>query len=92
MSEKTAIFDVADYLDSEEMIQEYFRQVVADGDSNEIIEALGEIARARGMMKLAKETGLSRESLYRTLRPGAKPRFDTIFRITKALGLPMFAS
>ncbi len=92
MSEKTATFDVADYLDSEEMIQEYFRQVVADGDSNEIIEALGEIARARGMMKLAKETGLSRESLYRTLRPGAKPRFDTIFRISKALGLPMFAS
>lgn len=92
MTEKTAAFDVADYLDSEEMIQEYFRQVAADGDSSEIIEALGEIARARGMMKLAEETGLSRESLYRTLRPGSKPRFDTIFRITKALGLPMFAS
>ena len=55
-----------------------------DGDSDEIIRALGHIAKARGMMKLANDTGLARESLYRALSEGAKPRFDTIMRVTLA--------
>lgn len=89
MNIKTTRFDVVDYLDSEEAIQEYFRQVMEDGDSDEIIRALGHIARARGMAQLAKDTGLGRESLYKTLSEGAKPRFDTILRVTQALGLKL---
>ena len=72
----------------EEMIQEYFAQVMRDGDSEEIIRALGHIARARGMAELAAKTGLGRESLYKTLAPGSKPRFDTILKIIRALELP----
>ena len=86
MTVKTTRFDVAD---SEEAIQEYFRQVVEDGDPDEIVRALGHIARARGMTQLAKDTGLGRESLYKALSEGSKPRFDTIMRVTKALGLTL---
>ncbi|MCZ4065481.1 putative addiction module antidote protein [Oxalobacter aliiformigenes] len=89
MTIKTTRFDVADFLDSEEAIQEYFRQVVEDGDPDEIVRALGHIARARGMTQLAKDTGLGRESLYKALSEGSKPRFDTIMRVTKALGLTL---
>ena len=89
MTIKTTRFDVADFLDSEEAIQEYFRQVVEDGDPDEIVRALGHIARARGMTQLAKDTGLGRESLYKALSEGSKPRFDPIMRVTKALGLTL---
>lgn len=82
-------FDVADYLDSDEAIREYFRQVLEDGDADEIVRAFGDIARARGMMQLAKDTGLSHESLSKSLSEGAKPRFDTIMHIIKALGLKL---
>lgn len=89
MTEKTYPFDMVEYLDSEENIQEYFCQVMEEGDPDEIVRALGYIAKARGMMQLAKDTGLARESLYRALSEGAKPRFDTIMRVTKALGLKL---
>lgn len=89
MTVKTTRFDMADYLDSDEAIQEYFRQVMEDGDPDEIIRALGHIARARSMAQLAKDTGLGRESLYKTFSEGSKPRFETIMRVTKALGLTL---
>lgn len=89
MTVKTTRFDMADYLDSDEAIQEYFRQVMEDGDPDEIIRALGHIARARGMAQLAKDTCLGRESLYKTFSEGSKPRFETIMRVTKALGLTL---
>ena len=84
---KTKAFDMAALLDSEEAIEEYFSQVMAEGDSEEIIRALGYIAKARGMAAVAQESGLGRESLYKALAPGAKPRFDTIMRVIRALGL-----
>jgi len=84
---KTIPFDLVKLLDSEDAIQEYFSQVLADGDSEEIIDALGVIARARGMAELAAKTGLGRESLYKTFAPGSKPRFDTILKVIRALGL-----
>jgi probable addiction module antidote protein len=87
MTLATTPFDMTEMLDSEEVIREYFAQVVSDGDSNEIIRALGHIARARGMAKLAEDTGLGRVSLYKALRPDAHPRFDTILKVTRALGL-----
>ena len=82
-------FDVAEHLDSDEMIAEYLAAVLEDGDADEFISALSDVARAKGMSQLAKDSGLSRESLYKTLSPGAKPRFETIVKITKALGLSL---
>jgi probable addiction module antidote protein len=89
MALKTIPFDIVECLDSEEAIQEYFSQVLADGDSDEIIDALGVIARARGMADLAAKSGLGRESLYKALSANAKPRFETILKVTRALGLPL---
>lgn len=89
MTEKIYDFDMAECLDSEENIREYFRQVMEDGDAEEIVIALGHIAKARGMTQLAKDTGLGRESLYKSLTGSASPRFDTIMRVTRALGLKL---
>ena len=82
-------FDIVSELDSDEAIAEYLRQVFTDGDSDEIIRALGHVARARGMAKLAADSGLGRENLYNALKPGAKPRFDTILRVCRALGVDL---
>ncbi|MCL2635719.1 MAG: putative addiction module antidote protein [Betaproteobacteria bacterium] len=91
MSIKTIPFDLAQCLDNEEVIQEYLSQVLEDGDSAEIIRAIGAIARARGMADIAKQSGLGRESLYKTLSEGGKPRFETILKIVRALGLKLTA-
>ncbi|EKT4467030.1 putative addiction module antidote protein [Pseudomonas putida] len=91
MKERLIPFDMATLLDSDEAISEYLSQVLADGDSDEIIRALGHIARARGMSKIAADSGLGRESLYKALTPGAKPRFDTVLRVVRALGIDLFA-
>lgn len=89
MALKLIPFDMTEELDSEEAIAEYLRQVFEDGDSDEIIRALGHVARARGMTQLAKDSGLGRENLYNALKPGAKPRFDTILRVCRALGVSL---
>ena len=82
-------YDTAEFLDNEELIAEYLAVAMEDPDPDVFIAALATVARARGMTQLAKDSGLSRESLYKTLAPGAKPRFETIVKITKALGVPM---
>ncbi|MDR1311464.1 MAG: putative addiction module antidote protein [Burkholderiaceae bacterium] len=87
MTTKTIPFDIASELESEEAIAEYLRQVFEDGDSDEIIRAIGHAAHARGMSQLAKNSGLGRENLYNALKPGAKPRFDTILRVCRAMGV-----
>jgi len=89
MSEKLIPFDMAALLSSDEAISEYLSQVLSDGDTEEIIRALGHIARARGMTNIATESGLGRESLYKALSPGAKPRFDTVLRVIRALGVDL---
>ena len=68
-------FDIADYLDSNEMISEYLNTVLEEGNDVEIIAAIGYVAKAIGMTKIAEETGLSRPSLYKALSDGAKPRY-----------------
>ena len=85
-------FDMADYLKTDEEVAAYLNAVLRDGDAAELAEALGHIARARGMTKVAKETGLAREALYKSLRPGASPRFDTIQRVARALGIRFVAT
>ena len=89
---KYSKFDVVDYLDSEEAIAAYLSAVMEENDPDLLIAALGDIARARGIAKLAEDSGLNRESLYKALRPGAKPRFDTVFRIMKAMNIKMQAT
>jgi len=82
----TTKFDIADYLDSEEMIAEYLNTVLEDGDSADLIIAIGHIAKSIGMTKIAERTGMSRPSLYKALSDGAKPQFETIMKVLKAIG------
>jgi len=82
----TTKFDIADYLDSKEMIAEYLNTVLEEGNSSDIINAIGHIAKAMGMSKIAEETGMSRPSLYKALSEGAKPQFETIMKVLKAIG------
>ncbi|MCL6219700.1 addiction module antidote protein [Zunongwangia pacifica] len=82
----TTRFDIADYLDSEEMIAEYLNTVLEDGDSADLIIAIGHIAKSIGMTKIAERTGMSRPSLYKALSDGAKPQFETIMKVLKAIG------
>ena len=89
MTEKLIDFDMSEYLDSEEAIAEYISQVLKEGDSDEFLRALGYIAKARGMTQIAKNAGLSRESLYKALRKGTKPRFDTIMKVLNALNIKL---
>jgi probable addiction module antidote protein len=82
-------FDMADYLDSDEAMAEYLSQVLADGEQGELLEAIGHIAKARGMAQIAKDAGVGRESLYKAFTPGAKPRFETVSKVIKSLGLTL---
>lgn len=84
-------FDATEYLDSEEAIAEYLTAMIEGGDSAVLAAALGDIARARGMSEIAKASGLTREALYKALRPDAQPRFDTISRVCTALGVRLVA-
>lgn len=83
---ETSKFDIADYLDSNEMIAEYLNSVLEEGNDAEIITAIGHIAKAIGMTKIAEETGMSRPSLYKALSEGSKPQFSTIMKVLKAVG------
>jgi probable addiction module antidote protein len=79
-------FDMSAILDSEEAMTEYVRQVLEDGEMDEMLRAVGYIAKSRGMAQVAKDSGLGRESLYKALRPGAQPKFETISKVLKAIG------
>ena len=79
-------FEIADYLDSKEMIAEYLNTALEEGDNDDIINAIGHVAKAIGMTKIAQETGMSRSSLYKSLSEGAKPQFSTIMKVLKAIG------
>ena len=83
---ETTKFDIADYLDSEEMIAEYLNTVLEDGNSSDLIVAIGHIAKSIGMTKIAEKTGMSRPSLYKALSDGAKPQFETIMKVLSAIG------
>ena len=85
-------FDIAQYLDDKEVIAEYLSQILADGDMDELLVALGNIAKAKGVAQIAKDTGLGRESLYKTFNPHSKPKFDTIMKVMNSLGIKMRVS
>ncbi|OHD96610.1 MAG: putative addiction module antidote protein [Sulfurimonas sp. RIFCSPHIGHO2_12_FULL_36_9] len=92
MSKNLTTFDVAHYLDSKEMIAEYLSQVLSDGDMNELLAAIGNIAKAKGMTQIAKDTGLGRESLYKTFAEGSQPKFETIMKVLNSFGVKLQAT
>jgi probable addiction module antidote protein len=94
MQSKTAPYDVAEFLEIPEELAAYLEAFIqkSEGDSAFIAKALGDIARAKGMTQIARETGLSRESLYKALSGDRSPSFDTILKVISALGLKLSAS
>lgn len=86
---QTRPFDAANYLNTEEEMAEYLRAVIEDGDTSLLAAALGDIARARGMTQLARDTGLSRESLYKSLSGERSPSSETLFKVVRALGFQL---
>ena len=80
-------FDAAPYLDNEEAIAAYLTDILEARDAGLLAAALGDIARARGMTEIARAAGITREALYKALRPGSEPRFDTVSRVCDALGV-----
>ena len=84
-----APFDASDYLDNEETIAEYLAAALENPDQDAFLIAVRDVAKARGIANVAARAGLGRESLYKTLQPGAKPRFDTVRRLLAALGVKL---
>jgi probable addiction module antidote protein len=84
-------FDMAEHLPDEQAVAEYLTVVLEENDPAALADALGTIARARGMTEIAKSSGITREALYKALRPDANPRFDTISKVCAALGVRLVA-
>jgi probable addiction module antidote protein len=89
MPSKTTVYDVADYLTSDDRVAAYLELAMDEGDPKAIATALGNVARARGMTRLAKDTGLTREALYRALAPEGNPTLATFTAVLDAMGLRM---
>ena len=89
---KLVPFDAADYLDDEETIAEYLTAALGDPNPDVFLAAVRDVARARGIAQLARDAGIGRESLYKALRPGAKPRYETILKLLNALGVKLSVS
>lgn len=83
---KPTKFEISDYLDDPQVITNYLNTLLEEGTSDELIVALGHITKAIGMTKIAEKTGMSRPSLYKALSEGAKPQFETIHKVLKAIG------
>jgi probable addiction module antidote protein len=84
-------FDASEYLSSEEDVAAYLTTILEENDAALLAAALGDIARSRGMTQVAKDSGITREALYKALRPGSEPRFDTVSRVCAALGVRLVA-
>ena len=85
-------FDVVDFLGSDEAIIEYLNAALEEGDSDFFVKAVGDVARAKGMMKVARTTGLGRQNLYRSLSRGGNPRIGTLFRVLDALDVRLLVA
>lgn len=88
---KLIVFDAARYLNDDEAIAEYMTAILEANDPDLLLLALSDVARAKGMAMVAKAAGLGRESLYKALAPGAKPRFETVMKVARALGVKFTA-
>jgi probable addiction module antidote protein len=86
---KVTDFDPSVYLDNEEVIAEYLNAALEDENPDVFLSAVGHVAKARGMTAIARSTGLGRESLYKALEPGARPRYDTVLKVLHSLGVKL---
>ena len=89
MSIKLSNLDVSEYLDTEESIASYLSAIIEEGNPQLLLSAISDVAKARGMAKIASDSGLGRESLYKALKPESKPRFETILKVLNSLGVKM---
>jgi len=89
---KLTEFDPSAYLDNDEIIAEYLSAALEDGNPDVFLSAVGNVAKARGMSVIAKQTGLGRESLYKAFAPGARPRYDTVLKVLQSLGVKLQVS
>lgn len=85
-------FDPSEFLDDDEVIAEYLNAALEDEDPDVFLVAVGNVAKARGMTAIAQTTGLGRESLYKAMAPGAKPRYDTVLKVLHSLGVRVTVS
>ena len=83
---KPTPFEIADYLEEKDQIAAYLNIGLEEGDSADLVIAIGQVAKAVGMTKIAEQTGMSRPSLYKALGEGSKPQFDNVMKVLKALG------
>lgn len=88
---KASKFDAADYLDSPQAIADYLSEAFETGDDEYIAIAIGTVARAKGMSGIAKETGLNRENLYKSLNDGGKPEFGTVMKVLNSFDVQLVA-
>lgn len=86
---KVREFEISDFLDSDEVIAEYLTAALEEGNPDVFLAAIADVAKARGMTEIAKSSGLGRESLYKALAPGAKPRYETILKVLSSLGVKL---
>ena len=89
MTIKTTPFNVEDYLETQEDIIEFIKEMAENGTPKEFISSLGTVAKSKGMTKIAQETGLARQQLYKTLSEQGNPTIDTLFKVLKALNIKM---
>lgn len=80
-------FDAADYLDGQEVVVEYLSAAIQEANPQVFLQAVADVAKARGISLVAQDAGLGRESLYKALSPGSKVRFDTVRRVLDSLGV-----
>ena len=85
-------FDPSDFLDDDEVVAEYLTAALEDPNPDVFLAAVGNVAKARGMSSVAEQSGLGRESLYKALAPGAKPRYDTMLKLLQSLGVKLSVS
>jgi probable addiction module antidote protein len=86
---KVKPFDTSAFLDDDEVIAEYLTAALEDSNPDVFLAAVGQVAKARGMGAIAEGAGLGRESLYKALTPGAKPRYDTVLKVLQSLGVKL---
>ncbi len=90
-AKKVTPFDAADYLTNEKAIAAYLNEALATGDTAFILHALGTVARAKGVSKIARQAGVTRESLYRSFSKTGNPEFGTVMKSLKAMGIELHA-
>ena len=89
---KTSRWDAADFLKTKADVAAYLEAALEDGDAAVFTAALGDVARAKGMTHIARETGLGRESLYKALAPDGNPEFATVLKVLRSLGVKLHAT